>query len=58
MNLTSDIHTVSWLHFINQVIMGIDKSRVRRLTGRHVLWRLLNFDLFSSKINKRRGVMT
>lgn len=52
MNLTSDIHTVSWLHFINQVVMSIDKRRVRRLAGRHVLWRLLNFDLFSSKINK------
>lgn len=57
-NLTSDIYAVSWLHFINQVIMSIDNSRVRRLTGRHVLRRLLNFDLLSSKINKCRDVMT
>ena len=44
-DLTSDVYSVSWLHFINQVIMSIDNSGVRCLTGWHVFRRLLNFDL-------------
>lgn len=43
--LTSDIYSVSWLHFINQIIVSIDNSCVRGLTSRHVFRRLLNFDL-------------
>ncbi len=50
-SLTGDVHAVSWLHFINQVIVSVDDSCVGRLTGWHVLWRLLNFDLLSNEIN-------
>lgn len=56
--LTRDVDAVSWLHFINQVVMSIDNGCVRRLTGWHVLRRLLNFDLLSNKIDKRIDVMT
>lgn len=51
-NLTGDVNAVSRLHFINQVIMSIDNSCVRRLTSRHVFRRLLNFDLLQNKISK------
>lgn len=50
-NITGDVYAVPRLHFINQVIVSIDNSCVRRLTSGHVFRRLLNFDL-KKKQNK------
>lgn len=42
---TSDVHSVSRLHFVHQVIVRVDDCGVWRLTRRHVLGRFLQFDL-------------
>lgn len=43
--LTGDVDAVTWLHFVNQVVVGVDNGCVWRLTRWHVFGRLLNFDL-------------
>lgn len=43
--LTGDVDAVSWLHFVDQVVVGVDDGCVWRLTRWHVFGRLLNFDL-------------
>lgn len=52
--LTRDVHSVSRLDLVHQVVVSVHDSRVRRLACRHVFGGLLDFDL----INKRTDVMT
>jgi len=44
-NRTGDVDAVSRLHLVDEVVVGVDDRRVRRLTGRHVVGGLLNFNL-------------
>lgn len=48
-NRTGDVDTISRLHFVHQVVVGVHHGGVGGLTGRHVLRRLLQLDLAESE---------
>ena len=39
-----DVDAVSWLHRVDEVVVGVDDDGVRSLTGWHVVRRFLQFD--------------
>ena len=39
-----DVDAVSWLHRVDEVVVGVDDDGVGSLTGRHVVRRFLQFD--------------
>lgn len=44
-NPTCDINSITWLNFINKVIVSKQHKRMRGLPGWHIFRRLLQFDL-------------
>lgn len=57
-SLTCDVDAVSRLHLVDQVVVRVDDGGVGCLTGRHVLWRLLDFDLWPNVSDKATDAVT
>lgn len=53
--LTSDVDAVSWLYFVDQVVVSVHYGGVRGLPSRHVIRRLLHFDLKRGDEKKKRN---
>lgn len=49
-NFTCDINSVTWLNFINKVIVSKERNRMRGLSSWHIFRRLLQFDLAKTPI--------